>query len=103
MIYIRNTKNWSNIVAFSAGWEQTMGLKADGSVDTIGIVGTLVYRGAWKSKRCDTSRWRNIGPISEEKRNVMKHRCHGKCVHCGGEFVGLFTKKCKDCGKPKDY
>ena len=25
------------------------------------------------------------------------------CQHCGGEFVGLFRKKCEDCERPKDY
>ncbi len=27
----------------------------------------------------------------------------GKCQHCGGNFKGLFEKKCANCGKPKDY
>lgn len=26
-----------------------------------------------------------------------------KCKMCGGEFKGLFIKKCSVCGKPKDY
>lgn len=25
------------------------------------------------------------------------------CQYCGGVFTGLFNKKCKVCGKPKDY
>ena len=27
----------------------------------------------------------------------------GLCRHCGGEFKGLFSKKCTACGKLKDY
>ena len=27
----------------------------------------------------------------------------GLCPYCGGQFAGLFTKKCVKCGKPKDY
>ena len=27
----------------------------------------------------------------------------GRCRHCGGEFKGVFGKKCAACGKPKDY
>ena len=27
----------------------------------------------------------------------------GVCIYCGGEFVGLFGKKCKQCGKAKSY
>ena len=30
-------------------------------------------------------------------------RSQGLCQHCGGEFKGLFGKKCVKCGKPKDY
>ncbi len=26
-----------------------------------------------------------------------------KCQYCGGSFAGLFTKTCKQCGRPKDY
>ena len=28
---------------------------------------------------------------------------HNLCVHCGGQFKGLFTKKCSSCGIEKDY
>ena len=31
------------------------------------------------------------------------YRENGCCQHCGGNFTGLFRKKCKLCGKPKDY
>lgn len=27
----------------------------------------------------------------------------GKCAYCGGEFTGLFTKKCSKCGELKSY
>ena len=30
-------------------------------------------------------------------------RTAGRCQHCGGEFKGLFTKKCVQCHKEKDY
>ena len=26
-----------------------------------------------------------------------------KCVHCGGDFKGVFKKVCSVCGRPKDY
>lgn len=28
---------------------------------------------------------------------------HGKCAYCGGEFKGVFWKRCSRCGKEKDY
>ena len=36
--------------------------------------------------------------------DAVRDRLRNKrCLCCGGEFAGFFTKKCKDCGKPKDY
>lgn len=32
-----------------------------------------------------------------------KFRSLGRCQYCGGELKGLITKKCKKCGKQKDY
>ena len=31
------------------------------------------------------------------------YRAQGVCQHCGNKFKGIFTKKCTNCGKPKDY
>ena len=28
---------------------------------------------------------------------------HNRCTRCGGEFKGVFTKKCAGCGREKDY
>lgn len=27
----------------------------------------------------------------------------GLCQHCGGTFSGVFSQKCTECGRPKDY
>lgn len=27
----------------------------------------------------------------------------GHCLYCGGRFVGLFNKRCSECGNPKNY
>ena len=32
-----------------------------------------------------------------------KRREDGVCQHCGGDFKGLFIKKCAACGRRKDY
>ena len=37
----------------------------------------------------------------EQERQDKRNR--GVCQHCGGEFKGLFIKKCTKCGFPKDY
>ena len=39
----------------------------------------------------------------EEEKKKTERRQAGKCQHCGGEFKGLFTKKCANCGNPRDY
>ncbi|MDR0312696.1 MAG: protein kinase [Treponema sp.] len=93
-----NVGSWRNIVAISAGGfssscsslftHYTVGLKADG---------TVVAVGEGNKGRCNVSEWRNIGrPLSREQIIRMQQ---GLCIHCGGQISGLFTKKCKDCGK----
>ena len=37
----------------------------------------------------------------EKQQNIWRAR--GLCQHCGGEFKGLFIKKCSQCGTEKDY
>lgn len=39
----------------------------------------------------------------EEERIAYRRRQEGLCQNCGGMLVGLFSKKCINCGKPKDY
>ena len=44
--------------------------------------------------------------IAEEKRIAeqrAQRRSQNLCQHCGGAFKGMFTKKCTNCGKEKDY
>lgn len=43
--------------------------------------------------------------IAAEKHAEMRTqwRTAGHCQHCGGEFKGLFVKKCAHCHKEKDY
>ena len=107
--------DWSDIVAISAGDEHTAGLKADG---------TVVAVGDNACGRCNVSDWTDIDvPILAETKAEfdMKYAAHredvkrkaaaqrasyiaaGLCAHCGGAFKGLFSKKCADCGKAKDY
>ena len=47
----------------------------------------------------------------EEKRQAEQRRIEqsnrwqtqGLCRHCGGKFSGIFSKKCTNCGRAKDY
>jgi alpha-tubulin suppressor-like RCC1 family protein len=77
-----NVSGWRDIVAVAARYH-TVGLKADG---------TVVAVGSNDKGECYASGWRDIGPYSKEK-------AKGLCKYCGGKLGGLFTKKCKDCGK----
>jgi alpha-tubulin suppressor-like RCC1 family protein len=86
-----DTQYWSNIVAISAGDDITIGLTEDG---TVNVVGDMLF-----SKDLDTiNQWQNIRPISEELCIKWKRQA-GICRYCGGKISGLFTKKCKSCGK----
>ena len=49
-----NLTYWSNIVAISAGWDYTVGLKSDGSVVTVGN----------NDGQCNVSDWHDIIAIS---------------------------------------
>ena len=39
----------------------------------------------------------------EAEQQKIRYRQMNVCQYCGGAFNGLFNKKCKVCGKPKDY
>jgi len=56
----------------------TVGLKTDG---------TVVAVGKNTDGQCNVSGWRDIGPSKY------------LCKYCDGRLGGLFTKKCKVCGK----
>jgi alpha-tubulin suppressor-like RCC1 family protein len=91
-----NTSDWRDIIAISASAKHTVGLKADG---------TVVAVGDNKDSRCNTSSWRDIGPVNKEKLKKQTQEENawakqGLCRKCGGQMGGLFTKKCKVCGKP---
>jgi len=86
-----NTEKWRDIVAISASDIHTVGLKADG---------TVVAVGSYKYGQCNTESWRDIGPVNEKHRLERKRREEqGLCPYCGGKMGGLFTKKCKSCGR----
>ncbi|GBU28581.1 hypothetical protein R84B8_02141 [Treponema sp. R8-4-B8] len=97
-----NVSDLRDIVGIAASDSYTFGLKADG---TVVVVGKTIYGDCSK-----VSGWRDIGPISEEKvklfkENIKKEReaeqwqAQGLCKYCGGKLGGLFSKKCKSCGK----
>ena len=46
---------------------------------------------------------KKITEIKEKIRKQAELREKGLCQHCGGKFKGVFTKKCANCGLPKDY
>jgi predicted Zn-ribbon and HTH transcriptional regulator len=39
----------------------------------------------------------------KERQKNIEWMAAGKCKHCGGEFRGVFNKKCVNCGRVKDY
>ena len=41
--------------------------------------------------------------LQEAEQQKIRYKQMNVCQYCGGAFTGLFNKKCKVCGKPKDY
>ena len=39
----------------------------------------------------------------QAEQQKKRYRQMNVCQYCGGSFKGLFSKKCKVCGRPKDY
>jgi len=85
-----NTGGWRDIVAVATGGGHTVGLKADGTV--VAAMGNEEYRRNIES-------WRSIGPVPEELVLKWRRRDQGLCQYCGDKLSGVFTKKCKSCGK----
>jgi hypothetical protein len=97
-----NVSSWRDIVAIAAGSFHTVGLRADGRVVAVGEN---------EYGKCNVSSWRDIGPVSVERlkqekaqeKQRQQWKAQGRCQYCGGEFGGIFTKKCKNRGRKKDY
>ena len=118
-----NVSGWRNIVAISAGNNHTLGLKADGTVVATEFIEDPKFKMTRHKGQCNVSGWKlfeSIDMLEEEleaekqkweeqkaekrKREVIQaRRAAGRCQHCGGTLKGLFSKKCVDCGKQKDY
>ena len=93
--------SWTDIVAISAGSGHTVGLKSDGTVVAVGRNG---------DGQCNGQRWKlcdNSNNLEEERKIKMavttQRRSSCLCQYCGGQFKGLLTKKCINCGREKNY
>lgn len=91
-----NVFGWKNMVAIAAGTRYTVGIHADG---------TVVATGLNEDGQCNVGKWRLFNNVEnlEQAHIAAKHRVAGLCQHCGASFKGLISKKCVNCGKPKDY
>ena len=96
--------NWSDIVAISAGDFCTLGIRSGGTVMRTGDCMRQPYDTfGWKLFNNINSFSRDLKEIHQQALIQSERQMNGVCQHCGGEFKGLFSKKCVSCGKPKDY
>ena len=104
-----DVSHWRDIIAISTDSNLVVGVKSDGTVVATGANGF--------SASFDVSKLQYIGYPTEE--NILSLRQYewsayqqqqaqeqarlwqsqGLCPHCGGQIGGIFTKKCKNCGK----
>lgn len=124
------TEGWRDIVAVESCSGMVIGLRCDGTLvvanlgqgrdselktwDNIRVLplrkesvlfcsNMLKERGEKEKKRREEEQKRRKEEQKrqkEEQRHKWKEQ--GKCQYCGGSF-SFFGKKCKNCGKPKDY
>ena len=84
----------------------SIGKWAFGSCDNLGLVRIAEdklykYKDAFSDVVYKTTlEALNLAKSQEEK---AQRKADGLCPYCGGEFKGIFSLKCKKCGKPKDY
>ena len=105
-----DVNSWRDIAAIVAGPFRTIGVKKDGTILQVGYVNS------------DLEKWRLFNSVDtfeeellkakppvkkldsdEQREAAFERRRNNLCQHCGGDFKGLFSKKCEDCGQPKDY
>lgn len=111
-----NVDGWTDIVAIFAAARTAFGLKANGAI---------VATGQNNYGQRNVSNWKLFDDIKscealqkmkqEQKRIFEENRAKalqlqserrqkGLCQYCGGEFKkSLFSTKCANCGKSKDY
>lgn len=56
-----------------------------------------------KAKKEQTSEQRETPKQPATQEDKLRWIRQGRCAFCGGEFKGLITKVCRDCGKTKNY
>ena len=107
--------SWRNIVAVSAGVRNTIGLKSDGTLVCAGdfnfegmcnVYGYKLFDSFENLEKERQIKTAEANRIAEEKRIAEQRaqlRSQNLCQYCGGTFKGMFTKKCTNCGREKDY
>lgn len=121
---------WRDIVAISAEEGHTVGLKKDGTVVAVGnnsadnceVSSWKLFNNfeTYEQELEDFKREESKRKAKEEverkareeeakkqqealEKKRSEYRSQGVCQYCGGAFKGLFSKKCSNCGKEKDY
>jgi alpha-tubulin suppressor-like RCC1 family protein len=101
--------DWRDIVAISASSSHTVGLRTDGTVVAVGENDKgqcnvsreeLKKQKEREQKRRESEQKRQEAQQKREREEQSKRwQQQGLCKYCGGQLGGIFTKKCKSCGK----
>lgn len=114
-----NVYNWKDVVALAPMGQQqvfaTFCVKKDGSIESVGssfygINNALNKRlfssfETWEDEFENYKAKAKVAAVEEARilQQKAKYRRQNLCQHCGGIFKGIFTKKCANCGREKDY
>ncbi|MCQ4022819.1 hypothetical protein [Ruminococcus sp. zg-924] len=114
-----NIYNWKDVVALAPMGQQqiftTFCVKKDGTIDSVGSsfygINNALNKKLFNSFDTWESEFENYKSKTKQAateeyciiKQKAQYRSQNLCQHCGGAFKGLFTKKCSNCGKEKDY
>lgn len=92
-------------IILSAVFQNCINLESILIPNTTTSIGNLTFEGCENLKNVDIPidlliKSKNAFP---EKLYMKIIKEHNVCRYCGGSFKGLFTEKCRVCGREKDY
>ena len=97
---------WKNILAIACVNRATIGLKSDGTLvhtPVLKLIEECNMLSSWRLFKDVNNLENERNELFEKKKQISAWKNENKCQHCGGDFIGFFSKKCCSCDRKKDY